>query len=117
MIATYLPRVAKALLTLAFVAAGVAKLVGAAPMVATFEAIGWGQWFRSLTGGIEVLAAVLLWVPGRQVIGAALLLATMISAVAFHILVLGPSALPATILGLLAAYVLYVHRDQVARTA
>jgi putative oxidoreductase len=103
----------KALLTAAFVAAGAAKLVGAAPMVAVFEMIGWGQWFRTLTGVIEVGAAILLWVPGLQYVGAGLLVATMIAAVGFHVLVLGPSLVPALVLGLLAAAVLWVYRDQI----
>ncbi len=113
MIRTYLPLAVKALLTLAFAAAGIAKLAGAEMMVATFDAIGWGQWFRYLTGVIEVGSALLLWVPGKQAFGAALLVATMASAVAFHLLVLGPSALPAAVLGLLSAYVLYLHRAQI----
>lgn len=113
MIAKYLPLAVKALLTLAFLAAGAAKLAGAEMMVATFDLIGWGQWFRYVTGALEVGAAVLLWVPGKQVFGAALLLATMVAAVGFHLLVLGPSALPAAVLGLLAAYILYLHREQV----
>lgn len=96
---------AKALITLAFVAAGGAKLIGAEPMVATFDAIGWGQWFRYVTGGIEVVAAILLWVPGLVIAGAALLVATMIGAIIFHLTVLGPSFVPALILGLLAAFV------------
>jgi putative oxidoreductase len=102
----------KVLLTLAFGAAGFAKLAGVEMMVGTFEAIGWGQWFRYLTGVIEVGAAVLLWVPGRQAIGAFLLTATMICAVAFHVLILGPSAIPAAVLGALSAVVLYTHRAQ-----
>ena len=43
------------LLALAFGAAGAAKLAGVPQMVATFEAIGIGQWFQYVTGGIEVL--------------------------------------------------------------
>ena len=46
--------IVKALLTFAFVAAGAAKLIGAPMMVETFDAIGMGQWFRYLTGVIEV---------------------------------------------------------------
>ena len=60
----------KAVLTLAFVAAGFAKLSGQEMMVQTFEAVGVGQWFRYVTGIIEVGAAVLLWVKGMQFIGA-----------------------------------------------
>lgn len=99
-----------ALLTLAFGAAGFAKLTGAEMMVATFDAIGWGQWFRYLTGVIEVGSAILLWVPGLQWIGAALLVCTMAAAVLFHLLVLGPSFVPALVLGLIAAVVLYGRR-------
>lgn len=102
----------KALLTLAFLAAGLAKLAGADMMVATFEAVGVGQWFRYVTGIIEVGGAILLWINGRQAIGAGLLTCTMIGAVLTHLLILGPSAMPATVLGLLSAYILYKHKDQ-----
>jgi len=54
----------KALLTVAFVAAGSAKLLGAEMMVQTFEAVGVGQWFRYVTGIIEIGGAALLWVRG-----------------------------------------------------
>ena len=103
---------AKALLTLAFVAAGFAKLAGVEMMVATYEAIGVGQWFRYVTGIIEIGGAALLWVNGRQYIGAGLLAATMVGAVLAHLLILGPSAVPALVLGVLAAFVLWSHRDQ-----
>ena len=95
----------KALLSLAFVAAGAAKLIGAEMMVGTFDAIGIGQWFRYVTGFIEVGAAALLWVRGREVFGAGLLVATMIGAVLAHLMILGPSAVPAIILGVLAAII------------
>ena len=102
----------KVLLTLAFLAAGLAKLIGAEMMVQTFEAIGVGQWFRYVTGLIEVGCAILLWIAGRQLLGAVLLGCTMIGATLAHLLILGPSAVPAIVLGLLAAYVAYSHRDQ-----
>ena len=44
----------KALLTLAFVAAGTAKLIGVEMMVQTFDGVGIGQWFRYVTGVIEI---------------------------------------------------------------
>ena len=40
----------RVLLALAFGAAGAAKLAGAQQMVQVFDAIGFGQWFRYLTG-------------------------------------------------------------------
>ncbi|WP_375267493.1 DoxX family protein [Planktotalea sp.] len=60
----YLSLGLRALLTLAFVGAGGAKLAGVEMMVATYDAIGVGQWFRYLTGIIEIGAAALLWLPG-----------------------------------------------------
>ncbi|WP_044043124.1 DoxX family protein [Octadecabacter antarcticus] len=99
-----------ALVTVAFGAAGLSKLAGVEMMVATFDAIGWGQWFRYVTGIIEVGSAVLIWVPGKQWIGAGLLVCTMICAVLFHLLVLGPSFIPALVLGILAAIILIAHK-------
>ncbi|MEN0086939.1 MAG: DoxX family protein [Pseudomonadota bacterium] len=102
----------KALLTAAFVAAGLAKLAGVEMMVQTFEAVGVGQWLRYVTGAIEVVGAALLWVSGRQGFGAALLTCTMAGAVLAHLFIIGPSAVPALILGLLSAVVAYTHRNQ-----
>lgn len=59
-------------------AAGSAKLAGVEMMVATCETIGIGQWFRYLTGAIEVGSAILLFGPGKQAWGAALQVCTMI---------------------------------------
>jgi len=104
----------EALLTVAFVAAGSAKLLGAEMMVQTFEAVGVGQWFRYVTGIIEIGGAALLWVRGREVFGVGLLLCTMIGAVLSHLFILGPSAVPALVLGVLAAAVVFTHRDQIS---
>jgi hypothetical protein len=103
----------KTLLTLAFIAAGLAKLSGAEMMVQTFEALGFGQWLRYVTGLIEIIAPALLWFHGRQIFGAGLLVCTMIGAVLAHVFIIGPSAVPALVLGLLAALVAYAHRDQI----
>ena len=113
--AKYLPLALKGLVALAFAAAGLAKLAGVDMMVATFDAIGVGQWFRYVTGIIELSSAVLLFVPGLQAIGAALLVITMIGAVIAHLAILGPSFVPALVLGLLSAAILWQHRDQLAQ--
>lgn len=91
------------LLLLAFGAAGSAKLAGVPMMVATFEQIGVGQWFRYVTGGIEVGAALLLlWTPGAWV-AAALLTATMGGATLAHLFLIPGSPIPALVLGALSA--------------
>lgn len=101
------------LLTLAFFGAGGAKLAGVEMMVATFDQIGFGQGLRYFTGAVEVIGAALLWLPRRQVIGAAILGGTMVGAVLTHLFILGPSAMPAIILGLLCTAVLYIYRAQI----
>lgn len=110
---TYLSIGLRILLTFAFVGAGGAKIAGVDMLVATFDQIGFGPWFRYVTGAVEVVGAALLWLPGRQVIGAALLGGTMVGAVLTHLFILGPSAVPAIFLGLVCAAVLYIYRGQI----
>ncbi len=98
------------LLALAFGAAGAAKLAGAAPMVATFEAIGIGQWFRYVTGGIEVGGALLMLVPATGLYAGLLLGGTMVGATLSHLLVVPGSPVPAMVLGLLCAVVVWHYR-------
>ena len=81
-----------------FLLAGGLKLAGVEPMVALFETIGLGQWFRYLTGGLEVTGAILLLIPTTVVLGGALLVMTMLGAIATHLFVLGGSPVPAIIL-------------------
>ena len=92
------------LLAVAFGAAGGAKLMGLAAMVQLFDAIGIGQWFRLLTGGVEVVGALLLLIPFTGFLGGLLLTATMVGAVFTH-MAIGGSALPAVVLGGLSAFV------------
>ena len=92
------------LLALVFGAAGIAKLAGAPQMVQVFEAIGFGQWFRHVTGVVEVGGAVLLLVPATGFLGALLMAVTMAFAVATHLMLIGGSPAPAIALALLSAF-------------
>lgn len=98
---------ARILLAMAFGAAGAAKLAGAAPMVQVFDLIGIGQWFRYLTGTVEVAGAVLLLVPVTGFFGSLLLCLTMTFAVGTHLFVIGGSPVPAIVLGTLSGLVAY----------
>ena len=95
-----------------FLLAGSSKLFGAAAMVGLFDAIGIGQWFRYLTGLIEVGSAVALLVPSFAVFGALALVPTMIGAVATHLFIVGGSPGMPVILLLGSAGVLWARRDQ-----
>lgn len=102
--------VIRLLLVLAFGAAGAAKLAGAAQMVQIFEHIGIGQWFRYVTGLVEVAGAVLLLIPGAAFFGGVLLAVTMLFGIATHLFVIGGNPVPALVLALLSAYVAYSLR-------
>jgi uncharacterized membrane protein YphA (DoxX/SURF4 family) len=96
-----------------FLMAGYSKLSGDPAMVEEFDQIGLGQWFRFVTGGIEVAAAVLLLIPRLTPVGAALLVGTMGGAVLTHLLVIGGSPVPALVLGCFAAIILWGRFDVV----
>lgn len=98
------------LLALAFGAAGVSKLAGVPQMVAIFHAIGFGQWFRYFTGVVEIAGAVMILVPRTAFFGGLWLGGTMLGAVATHLTLIGGSPVPAIVLGLLCALVVYQLR-------
>jgi putative oxidoreductase len=106
---------AQVLLGAMFLLSGASKLAGAAAMVALFDAIGVGHWFRYVTGGIEVASAVTLFVPALAPFGALALVATMVGAVATHLFVVGGSPAVPVVLLLGALAVAWARRDQLAR--
>jgi uncharacterized membrane protein YphA (DoxX/SURF4 family) len=82
-----------------FVMAGVPKLAGAPEMVQLYEVLGVGQWFRYVTGLIEIVSGVALLVPALALFGALALAATMVGAILTHVFVIGGSpALPMILL-------------------
>ncbi|CAN7472722.1 DoxX family protein [Bosea sp. LjRoot237] len=107
----------KALLAAVFAAAGGAKLVGAQPMVDAFAMIGFGQWFRYLTGAIELAGAAALLLPALSGFAAVLLAATMLGATLAHLTVLPGSPLPAMILLGLCLLVAGAHRSTLEAAA
>ena len=97
-----------------FLFAGGLKLTGAPAMVGLFDAIGIGQWFRYVTGSIEVVSAVALLVPSWAAFGALLLIPTMIGAVVTHLFIVDGSAVPATVLLIGSVAIAWARRDQLA---
>ena len=98
------------LLALAFLAAGGSKLAGAQPMVETFAKIGIGQWFRVLTGILEIAGAVALLVPRAAFFGSLLLACVMVGAVFAHLTVLSGTPVPPAVLLALTGTVAYLRR-------
>ena len=109
--------VLQAIVATAFFAAGAAKLAGAAYMVQLFEQIGLGQWFRYATGVVEVVGALALIAPGLVWFGGLWLGGTMFFAVLTHVFVLHTSPVPAIVLGVVNALIVYLRRDELASFA
>ncbi len=107
--------VLQVLLALAFLFAGSGKLLSNPDMVATFDTIGAGQWFRYLTGILEVLGAVLLLIPGTAFFGAVLLVSVMVGAVATHLFILQNAPTAALAFLFVAALIAWGRRLQLAR--
>ena len=94
----------------AFLAAGGSKLASAPAMVEMFAKLGAGQWFRYLTGSLEVTGAVALLVPRTAFYGAMLLAAVMAGAIVTHLAVLGGSPIPALVLLVIVGTVAWLRR-------
>ena len=104
--------VGQLLVAAVFLMAGGSKFAGVPAMVAMFNAIGIGQWYRYLTATIEVGSAIALLVPSLAPYGALVLVSTMIGAVFTHLFIVGGSPLPALVLGAASAAIAWARRDQ-----
>jgi putative oxidoreductase len=93
-----------------FLMVGFLKLAGNPQLVGLFEMIGLGQWFRYLTGTLEVAGAILLLIPRLSGLGALMLAGIMICAVVTHVFIVGGSPLGATILLVVTAIVAWGRR-------
>src|SRR6266516_590834 len=97
-----------------FLMVGFLKLSGDPQMVGLFDAVGLGQWFRYVTGSLEVLGALLLIVPGKTVFGAVLLACVMAGAVVAHLTVLHTAPTAPLVLFALTALIAWQRRSQLA---
>ena len=98
-----------------FLMAGFSKLSGAQQMVDMFNVIGLGQWFRYLTGSMEVIGALMLLIPRLSGVGALLLVCVMIGAVITHLFVIGGSPVMAIVLLVVSIIIAWGRRDRTLR--
>jgi uncharacterized membrane protein YphA (DoxX/SURF4 family) len=104
-------RAVRGLVSLGFILFGTLKLIGVPMMVAVFDHVGFGQWFRYVTGLIEVGSAIMLLSP-RLVGPAALLLSgTMAGAIIAHFTVVPGSPVPAMVLLMLCGVIAWSYRN------
>ena len=101
-LAAWLPRVAVALV---FLSVGWEKFDAHGMWPRIFARIGFGDWFRYLTGTMQVGGALLLLVPPLLRLGAAVLACTMIGAIVTSIFILNTGLAAIIPASLLAAIV------------
>ena len=95
-----------------FLMVGFLKLSGNAQLVALFESIGIGQWFRYLTGSLEIAGALLLLIPHTSGFGALMLAGVMAGAIVTHVFIVGGSPLAAVILLVVTGIVAWGRRER-----
>ncbi|ATS21472.1 hypothetical protein PK69_09770 [Xanthomonas phaseoli pv. phaseoli] len=100
----------RVLFGLAFLAASVMKLSGQPQMVAEFQQIGLGQWFRLLTGSIELIGALLLIRRPTVAIGAALLTCVSIGAFVTQLMVLHGDVIHTLVFAAAMGWLVYSYR-------
>jgi uncharacterized membrane protein YphA (DoxX/SURF4 family) len=109
LIRTWVPRVAMSLFFLSF---GSQKFTDTM-WVRIFQQIGFGDWFRYLTGTLQIAGALLLLIPATALIGVAVLAITMVGAMLAWIFFLsspGSALFPGIILAMLIALGMHTRR-------
>ena len=102
----------RAVLTVAFLYFGLRKLGSFPTDIVIYEAIGFGQFPRYITGSIEVIGAALLWRKGWEGFAGLLLLATMFVGLSALLIWVGPPYWHMLLLILGTGTVAWVYREQ-----
>jgi uncharacterized membrane protein YphA (DoxX/SURF4 family) len=102
----------KVLLALMFLAAAGAKLAGVPMMVAEFNLVGLGQWFRYFVAIVEITGAVLLLWQGRGAYGALVLACVCGGAFLAQILAIHMDVIHTIVLGAIFLAIAWVQRAQ-----
>jgi putative oxidoreductase len=98
-----------------FLFASYMKLSGNPMMVDEFNTIGLGQWFRYLTGVLELAGGLAILVPSVSVFAALVLLAVDAGAFVTQIAVLHGDWIHTVVIGAILAAVIYLQRDRFGR--
>ena len=93
-----------------FVMTGGSKLAGSKMMVDEFGTIGLGQWFRYLTGLLEVGGALALLWPKTSFYGAVVLLCVVVGAFITQAFVLHGDVIHTLVIGALVAALAWFQR-------
>jgi uncharacterized membrane protein YphA (DoxX/SURF4 family) len=97
-----------------FLLAGYLKLASSPDMVALFAGIGIGQWFRYVTGTLEILGALALFIPRLRALGALGLAGVMIGALITDLFIVHISPLSALINLVVVVVIAWGRRRELA---
>lgn len=104
--------VLQAVTAVAILVAGVATVAGAAQPVQTFELIGFGDWFRHLVGGLQLVGAIGLLIPRLSGPAGLAFVGMWLVAMATHLFAIGGNPLPAAVFLVLTAAIAWGRRDR-----
>lgn len=99
--------VLQVVLALAYVLIGISKLGSTPQAVEIFDQIGWGDWFRYVSGGLDVLVAVALLIPRLCAYGGLGVVVLAVVAIVSHLAIGaadGPMFIVPLLLGALVAW-------------
>lgn len=91
----------RVIIGLMFLAAAGMKLTSQPMMVAEFDAVGLGQWFRYFTGALELAGAIAVLVPRTSIYGAVVLLLVDIGAFIAQVTILHMDWIHCVVIGAL----------------
>ena len=100
----------QAFLAFVFANASWAKLTGHPEMVQLFTLVGVGQWFRYVTGILELIGVVTILVPKTSRLGAGLLAMIMLGALTAHLFILHVAPTTPAVLCVLSTFVVWGRR-------
>ena len=95
-----------------FLLSGIMNLTGQPMMVDTFDKVGLGQWFRIVTGLLEVVGGAAVLVPSVSVLGALLLLAVDAGAFVAQVTVLHQDWIHCVVIGGVLLALMALQRDR-----
>lgn len=99
---------------LIFLFTGGLKMVGNRSMIYIFDMIGLGQWYRYLTGAIELAGSALIVTTTLSGFGALLLICVVLGAIIIHTFILHDSPAVPILLLLMLLVVAWGRNGQIA---
>jgi hypothetical protein len=98
----------------AVLGAGITTIAGGTQVAAVFDTIGVGDWFRYLTGALQIAGALGLLVPRLCGLAGLALAGLWLSAIGTHLFLIGGNPAPAVVLFVLSAAIAWARRDRIS---